>query len=146
MSPHIKPFNSSQIHGSDRYKYPLPVPASIGVTCVVMPEFDPAEWGAIRGYVAKYSEWMDREGGKLPQDFSARSLVILVPLTLELIRTQHTAKQITYAMIIIALITVSFASLLFYYTVAPSIIALILAFGFLIIIFVGFTGILTKRF
>jgi hypothetical protein len=111
-----------------------------------MPEFDPGEWEAIRGYVSKYSDWLDREGGKLPQDFSARSLTILIPLTLELIHAQHTAKQTTYAMIIIALLTVSFASLLFYYTVSPSIIALILAFGFLIIIFVGFTGILTKRF
>jgi hypothetical protein len=111
-----------------------------------MPEFDPAEWEAIRRYVTKYSEWMEREGAEIPRDFPARSLAILVPLTLELIRAQHTAKQITYAMIIIALITVSFASLLFYYTVAPSVIALILAFGFLIIIFVGFTGILTRRF
>jgi len=111
-----------------------------------MPEFDPAEWEAVRGYVMKVSEWMEREGGEIPRDFPARSLVILIPLTLELIRAQHTAKQITSAMIIIALITVSFAALLFYYTVAPSIIALILAFGFLIIIFVGFTGTLTKRF
>ena len=111
-----------------------------------MPEFDPAEWEGIRTYTAKYSEWLEKEGGKIPPDFPARSQAILIPLTLELIRAQHTAKQITYAMIIIALITVSFAALLFYYTVAPSVIALILAFGFLIIIFVGFTGILTERF
>lgn len=124
----------------------LPVLPQCGVTRLEMPEFDPAEWEAIRSYVTKYSEWMEREGAEIPHDFSAKSLTILVPLTLELIRAQHTAKQITYAMIIIALITVSFASLLFYYTVASSVIALILAFGFLIIIFMGFTGILTRRF
>ena len=111
-----------------------------------IPAFDGREWKAIRDYVAKYSEWMEKEGGGLPPDFPAKSLSLLVPLTLELIRFQHAAKQITYAMIIIALFTVSFAALLFYYTVAPTIIALLLAFGFLLLIFVGLTGILAKRF
>jgi hypothetical protein len=37
----------------------------------------------------------------------------VIPLTLELIHAQHTAKQTTQALIIIAFITVSFASLIF---------------------------------
>jgi hypothetical protein len=111
-----------------------------------MPEFYPGEWEAIRRYVSKCSDRLDREGWELPQDFSARSLTILIPFTLELIHALHTAKQTTCALIIITLITVSFASFLFYYAVSPSIITLILVFGFLTIIFVGFTGILTKPF
>jgi hypothetical protein len=111
-----------------------------------MPEFDSGEWDAVREYLVRYGSWLEEQGASLPQGFGERVPLILIPLTLELIRAQHTTKQITYAMIVIGLVTLSFASLLFYYTVSPSIIALILAFGFLIVILVGFMGLLLKRF
>jgi hypothetical protein len=125
---------------------PPPVSPTMGAEAGEMPEFDEKQWDAARDYVAKYSGWLEKQGASLPPGFPDQVPLLLLPLTLELIRAQHTAKQITYAMIVIGLITLSFASLLFYYTIAASVIALILAFGFLIVIFVGFTGILLKRF